>query len=60
VPNFPDPNSQGIFAIGSIQAINPAAPVVDTAFKSCESLEPTHGPRIEFGGGGASAEAPAP
>jgi len=36
VPNFPDPNSEGIFSIASIQAINPSAPVVDTAFQACQ------------------------
>jgi len=58
VPNFPDPNSEGIFPIAGIQAIDPSSPVVGTAFKACESLEPTRGPRIEFGRSAARASGP--
>jgi hypothetical protein len=49
VPGFPDPNSKGFFSPGSIQKIDPGSPPVTRAFRSCVSLEPKVGPRLEFG-----------
>jgi hypothetical protein len=49
VSSFPDPTGQGTFPPGSLARLDPNTPVVHTAFKDCESLEPTVGPRIEFG-----------
>lgn len=48
VPNFPDPNSQGMFTPGQLKQLDPTSPLFQTAFKACESLEPKVGPRIEF------------
>jgi hypothetical protein len=56
VPSFPDPNSQGLIPLSAMNGIHPNSPLVLTAFKACESLEPKVGPRIEFGGGGNVAE----
>jgi hypothetical protein len=56
VPSFPDPNSQGLFPLLGMKAIDPSSPLVLTAFKACENLEPKVGPRIEFGAGGNVAE----
>jgi len=56
VPSFPDPNSQGLIPLSAMNGIHPSSPLVLTAFKACESLEPKVGPRIEFGAGGNVAE----
>jgi hypothetical protein len=56
VPSFPDPNSQGLIPLAAMNGIDPSSPLVLTAFKGCESLEPTVGPRIEFEAGGNIAE----
>ena len=56
VPSFPDPNSQGLIPLTAMNGIEPSSPLVLTAFKGCESLEPTVGPRIEFEAGGNIAE----
>ncbi len=49
VPSFPDPNGQGRFPFGSIGKLDPTAPLFQSAFKSCQSLEPKLGPRLVFG-----------
>lgn len=49
VPAFPDPNGQGRFPFASIGKLDPTAPLFQSAFKSCQSLEPKVGPRIAFG-----------
>ena len=49
VPGFPDPNGQGRFPFGSISKLDTTAPLFQSAFKSCQSLEPKVGPRIVFG-----------
>ena len=49
VPSFPDPNGEGRFPIGSIDKLDQSSPLFQSAFKSCQSLEPKVGPRIEFG-----------
>ncbi len=49
VPSFPDPNGAGRFPFGSISKLDPTTPLFQSAFKSCESLEPKVGPRITFG-----------
>jgi hypothetical protein len=54
VPGFPDPTSQGVFPVAGIQGVDPSSPLVLTAFRACESLEPKVGPRIEFGAGGVA------
>jgi len=46
VSSFPDPNSQGFFAIGSLHAIVTTSPMFGRAFKACQSLEPKVGPRL--------------
>lgn len=56
VPSFPDPSSQALFPFSAMKAIDPSSPLVLTAFKACESLEPKLGPRIEFMAGGNVAE----
>ncbi|HWB21668.1 MAG TPA: hypothetical protein VG652_02135 [Gaiellaceae bacterium] len=48
VPTFPDPNGQGRFPLGSIGKLDPSAPLFQSAFKSCQPLEPKVGPRIVF------------
>jgi hypothetical protein len=48
VPSFPDPKGQG-FAPGALGGMDPQSPFVQAAFKACQSLEPTFGPRIEVG-----------
>jgi hypothetical protein len=48
VPGFPDPNGQGFFAPGSLKAIDPGSPLVDRAFKACQSLEAHVGPRLSL------------
>jgi hypothetical protein len=54
VPNFPDPSGSGLFPFAGLKGLDPTSPAFQAAFKSCESLEPKVGPRIEFGGGGGS------
>jgi hypothetical protein len=49
VPGFPDPDGQGTFPFASIGRLDPSAPLFQRAFKVCKPLEPTVGPRIEFG-----------
>ena len=56
VPNFPDPNSDGVIPLLRMSRIDPGSPVVLTAFKACEQLEPKIGPRIEFEAGGNITE----
>jgi hypothetical protein len=48
VPSFPDPSGDGRFPRGSLDGIDPASPLLQKAFKGCESLEPRIGPRIGF------------
>ena len=48
VPNFPDPNGQGMFTPDQLQQLDPTSPLFQAAFKACESLEPKAGPRIEL------------
>lgn len=49
VSSFPDPNGEGHFPLGTISKLDPSTPLFQSAFKSCESLEPKVGPRITFG-----------
>jgi hypothetical protein len=49
VPSFPDPNGQGMFSPGSIEGLDPSAPLFQSAFKMCAPLEGEVGPRIQFG-----------
>jgi hypothetical protein len=56
IPRFPDPDSQGQFPLPATKGIDPSSPLVLTAFKACESLEPKVGPRIEFEAGGNIVE----
>jgi hypothetical protein len=49
VLRFPDPNGQGRFPFSSISKLDSSAPLFQSAFKACQSLEPKVGPRIEFG-----------
>ena len=56
VPGFPDPNSQGLFPLAGMKGIDPSSPLLLTAFKSCQQLEPKVGPRIDFEAGGNVAE----
>ncbi len=48
VPSFPDPNGQGMFPFGSLSRLDPNSPLVQTAFKACEVLEPKVGPRLRL------------
>ncbi|HEY3962280.1 MAG TPA: hypothetical protein VGL84_07110 [Gaiellaceae bacterium] len=50
-PNFPDPNSDGTFPASSVKQVGIGTPRFQTAFKTCEPLEPKVGPRIVFGAG---------
>jgi len=50
-PNFPDPNSDGTFSASDIKQLGIGTPGFQTAFKTCEPLEPKVGPRIVFGAG---------
>jgi hypothetical protein len=38
VPNFPDPNSQGVFSLSGSDATLPQTPQFQTASKACRSL----------------------
>jgi hypothetical protein len=48
VPNFPDPNGEGMFSLASLAGLDPRAPLFQSAFKVCTPLQGTTGPRIEF------------
>jgi hypothetical protein len=48
LPNFPDPNGQGLLPAISLNQLDPNAPLFQTAYKDCQSLEPKIGPRIQF------------
>jgi hypothetical protein len=48
VPSFPDPNGQGFFPVASLSGLDPNSPLVQTAFKACESLEPKVGPHLQL------------
>jgi hypothetical protein len=49
VPNFPDPNGQGEFDLGSLQSIK-SSPALQQAGRACQYLENNvKGPRIGFG-----------
>jgi hypothetical protein len=50
VPSFPDPDpsSTTFFSPDSLKGIDPASPQVQQAFKTCQPLEPTIGPRLTF------------
>jgi len=48
VPNFPDPNGQGEFPIGSIEQLNTNSTFFQSAYKSCQPLFPKIGPQIRF------------
>lgn len=49
VSNFPDPNGQGLFPLGTITGLDANSPLFQSAFTACRSLEPKVGPQIEFG-----------
>jgi hypothetical protein len=49
VASFPDPDGEGRFPLGSLGKLDPNAPMFESAFRACESLEPKVGPRIGFG-----------
>ncbi len=49
VPSFPDPNAVVIFTPGTIAALDPSAPLFQSAFEICAPLEGKTGPRIDFG-----------
>jgi hypothetical protein len=40
VPNFPDPNAQGMFDVGGSSGIDPSSPQFQAVEKKCQSLEP--------------------
>jgi hypothetical protein len=40
VPNFPDPNSQGVVQIAGGTAINPQSPAYQSANSTCQKLQP--------------------
>jgi|SRR5579862_1053505 len=50
-PNFPDPNSDGTFPASSLRQLGIGTPRFQTAFNTCEPLEPKVGPRVVFGAG---------
>ncbi|HEY2541679.1 MAG TPA: hypothetical protein VGH92_01380 [Gaiellaceae bacterium] len=43
VPNFPDPNGQGVIQFGSSLGIDPGSPKVRTAITTCRKLLPNGG-----------------
>jgi hypothetical protein len=49
VASFPDPNGQGMFSPKSIEGLDPTAPLFQSAFKACASLQGKVGPRLQFG-----------
>jgi hypothetical protein len=49
VSDFPDPDSSGIFPLGSIRQLNADTPTFQKADKACEGLMAKVGPRISFG-----------
>jgi hypothetical protein len=40
IPNFPDPNGQGMFDVGGTSGIDPSSPQFQAIQKKCQSLEP--------------------
>jgi hypothetical protein len=48
VPSFPDPTGRGTFPPGALAELDPRSPLVQEAFKSCETLEPKSGPHLEL------------
>jgi hypothetical protein len=44
VPNFPDPNGQGVITFGSGNGIDPSSPQFESAQKACQKLMPKHAP----------------
>jgi hypothetical protein len=46
VPAFPDPNGQGQFPPDFLGQIDTNSPLVQTAYKACQSLFPKFGPQI--------------
>lgn len=49
VPNFPDPNGQGDFDLGSLRSIK-QSPALQSAGRACQSFENNvKGPRLAFG-----------
>jgi hypothetical protein len=49
IPGFPDPNGQGMFTPGALANLDPATPLVQSAYKVCARLEGSVGPRIVLG-----------
>jgi hypothetical protein len=49
VSNFPDPNGQGSLPFNSLSKLDPSSPLFQSAYKACQPLLPTFGPRIQFG-----------
>jgi hypothetical protein len=49
VSNFPDPNGQGNFPFNSVDKLDLSSPRFETAYKACQPLLPTFGPRIQLG-----------
>ena len=49
VPDFPDPDAQGMFTPGQLEKLDPASSFFQSAFKSCGSLQSKVGPRLAFG-----------
>ena len=58
VPNFPDPKSDGTFSFDSLKQLGIGTPRFQTAFKTCQPLEPKVGPRIVFGAGNIEERRP--
>jgi hypothetical protein len=48
VASFPDPDGQGQLPFATIDKLDPKSPVFQAAYKACEPVLPTFGPRIEF------------
>jgi hypothetical protein len=48
VPNFPDPNGQGQFPLGSIDQLDTNSTFFQAAYAACRSLFPKLGPQIRF------------
>jgi hypothetical protein len=49
VPDFPDPDGQGMFSPGALEHLQPSSPSFQTGYKACVSLMPKVGPRLQFG-----------
>lgn len=43
VPNFPDPNAQGVIQFGSAGGIDPGSPKVQSALQACRKVLPNGG-----------------